>query len=58
MRSFCCLDQYSGGAAAVILCNENKSQGLLLIYSQVPCRPREQKLRKFKARTLRAMEGK
>ena len=49
---FVCLDQYSGGAEAVVLFNVNKSQGPLLIYFQVTCRPREQKLRKFKARTL------
>ena len=29
---------------------ESKSQGLLLIYFQVPCRPRKQRLRKFKSK--------
>ena len=49
-RSFCCLNQYSGGAAAVVLFNESKSQGFLQIYFQMPCRPREQRLRKFKSK--------
>ena len=42
----------------VVLFNESKSQGLLLICFQVPCRPREQKLRKFKSKDFMRDEGK
>ena len=55
---FCCLDQYNGGTAAVVLFNESNSQGLLLIYFQVPCRPCEQRLRKFKSKDFMSDEGK
>ena len=43
---------------AVVLFSESKSQGLLLIYFQVPCRPREQKLRKFRSKDFMSDEGK
>ena len=57
-RSFCCLNQYSGGPTAVVLFTESKSQGLLFIYFQVPCRPREQRLRRFKSRDILSDERK
>ena len=43
---------------AVVLLNGNKSQGLLLIYFRVPCRPRERRLRKFKTKDFMSDERK
>ena len=45
-------------ATAVVLFNKSKSQGLLLIYFEVPCRPREQRLRKFKSKGFMNGEAK
>ena len=42
----------------VVLFNKSKSQGLLLIYFQVPCRPRERRLRKIKSKNFMSDEGK
>ena len=41
-----------------MLFNESKSQGLLLSYFQVLCRPHEQRLRKFKSKNFMSDERK